>query len=291
MQVVLHTGAHMTDEGKLVANLIKNSEVLAQWGTHAPNPANYRNLIRKLLRDAAETSVGEDARDVVMNAVSPEQEPERLILSGPGFFGTPRMSAGGGRFYPSAEARLGYFHQMFPHDQLEFFFAIRNPASFLPAVFDAANFTAMAEFLRGTEPAEFCWSNLIHRLRDAYPDLPITIWCNEDTPLIWAEIMREMAGLDATVALDGEFALLGDIMTRPGMQRFEAYIASHPGMTEIQKRRVIAAFLDKFADDSAIEEELDVPGWTEQLVAHLTELYDEDLFAIQRIPGINLITP
>jgi hypothetical protein len=31
------------------------------------------------------------------------------------------------------------------------------------------------------------------------------------------------------------------------MQRFAAYLKSHPEMTEIQKRRVISTFLDKFA--------------------------------------------
>jgi hypothetical protein len=135
------------------------------------------------------------------------------------------------------------------------------------------------------------WSELIARIRNAHPDLPITVWCNEDTPLIWSQIVREIAGIDATVPIAGEFALLSEIMTKPGLQRFHAYIDSHPGMTEVQKRRVIAAFLDKFADEAAIEEELDVPGWTEAVVNRLTELYDEDLYEIQRLDGVQMITP
>jgi hypothetical protein len=121
--------------------------------------------------------------------------------------------------------------------------------------------------------------------------MPITVWCNEDTPLIWAQIVREMGGLDPTTAFEGEFSLLAEIMTASGMRRFESYLASHPGMTEIQKRRVIAAFLDKFVKEDAIEEELDTPGWTEQIVERLTEIYDEDIFEIQRVPGVNMITP
>ena len=281
----------MTDEDRLLTCLIMNRALLSGHGTEVPNPGTYRKLIRVLLRTAAKTAVSEDARDVVMNSIASEDEPDRLILSGPSFFGTPKMAAGGGTLYSSAEARLGYFRQIFPHDQLELFLAIRNLATFLPATFETTNFTSMGEFLHGTDPADMRWSDLVTRLRTAYPDLPITIWCNEDTPLIWAQILREMAGLDPLVALEGEFALLDEIMTEPGLQRFRAYVASHPGMTEIQKRRVIAAFLDKFADDTAIEEELDVPGWTEELVDHLTELYDEDVFAIQRIPGVNLIAP
>ncbi len=291
MQVVLHAGAHMTDEDRLSACLIKNRDLLSSYGTEIPNPGTYRKAVRILLRSATKEGITEDARDVVLEKAKLSQAPERLILSGPSFFGTPKMAAGGGELYSSAEARIGYFHQMFPNDQLELFMAIRNPATFLPAIFDATGFTSMTEYLRGADPASIQWSHLIGRLNAAFPDIPLTVWCNEDTPLIWAQIMREMAGLDPTVALEGEFSLLAEIMTAPGLQRFKSYIASHPSMTETQKRRVIAAFLDKFADEDAIEEELDVPGWTEELIDQLTELYDEDVFAIERMPGVNIITP
>jgi len=75
------------------------------------------------------------------------------------------------------------------------------------------------------------------------------------------------------------------------MQRFRAYLKSHPTMTEMQKRRVIAAFLDKFAIEDEIEEELDAPGWTEETIDALTDLYEEDMHVIARIPGVSFIAP
>ena len=110
-------------------------------------------------------------------------------------------------------------------------------------------------------------------------------------PLIWSQIIRDMAALDVQEKIAGGFDLLATIMSKEGMQRFRAYLDSHPDMSEIQKRRVIAAFLDKFALEEEIEEELDMPGWTEALVDELTEIYDDDVALIQRIPGVNLITP
>ena len=62
-------------------------------------------------------------------------------------------------------------------------------------------------------------------------------------------------------------------------------------MNEIQIKRVIVAFLDKFAIEEAVEQVIDMPGWTESFVNELTELYDEDVHAISRIPGVSLITP
>jgi hypothetical protein len=80
-------------------------------------------------------------------------------------------------------------------------------------------------------------------------------------------------------------------MSAEGMSRFQSYLESHPDMTEVQTRRVITAFLDKFAIDDMVEEEVDLPGWTEPLVDQLTEQYEEDIFEISRIPGVTYLSP
>ncbi len=103
--------------------------------------------------------------------------------------------------------------------------------------------------------------------------------------------MREMAGLDPATEVAGSTDLLHTIMSDEGMIRLEAFLVEHPGVTEIQKRRIYAAFLDKFAIEDAIEEELDLPGWTEQMVDQMTQSYDEDVYLIERIPGVTVLTP
>lgn len=62
-------------------------------------------------------------------------------------------------------------------------------------------------------------------------------------------------------------------------------------MTEIQKRRVISTFLDKFALEEKIEEELTLAGWTKDLMDDITDIHEEDMLDVQRIPGITLIAP
>jgi len=62
-------------------------------------------------------------------------------------------------------------------------------------------------------------------------------------------------------------------------------------MTTAEHPRVIAAFLDKYVIDDALEEELDMPSWTEELVEEMTEIYDEDVARIQEIPGVRVILP
>ena len=75
------------------------------------------------------------------------------------------------------------------------------------------------------------------------------------------------------------------------MKRFRAFLKENPTINEMQKRRVMSAFLDKYALDEAIEEELDLPGWDAAYVDMLSELYEDDLYEISRIPGVTVIAP
>lgn len=291
MKVVLHAGAHVTDDDLLVRCLTDNTDLLARHGTLAPHPTSYRKLIRDILQDMQQGRGAAEARKSLLAAIHLDDTTERLILSNPGFFGTPKMAASAGILYSAAEERLAALDMILAGAELELFIAIRNPATFLPAIFRQTPAGSLSELMRGKKPETVRWSEMILRVRTAFPDMPITLWCNEDTPLIWAEVVRELAGLDPTTAFEGEFLLLSRIMSEAGMKRFHSYLDTHPGMTEVQKRRVIAAFLDKFAEEEAIEEELDLPGWTEELVDRLSDLYDEDVYRIQRIPGVEVITP
>ncbi len=291
MQVVLHAGAHLTDDEKLLTCLIKNHDLIAQNGTHIPDPKLYRNLLRDCINQMQKTTLDPAMHGRLIKAVLDEKNPERIILANPSFFGTPKMAVSGERFYGMAVSRMQHLQDLFSQSDVELFLAIRNPATFLPAILDTTQFNTFSDLLRGADPANLRWAELVERLRNNFPNLAITIWCNEDTPMIWSQILREMAGLEETVTIEGEFALLPEIMTEEGTNRLLAYLEAHPNLNELQKRRVIALFLENFAESSAIEEELDYPGWTEEVINQLTEIYDEDLYQLQQIPGVNVIVP
>jgi len=220
-----------------------------------------------------------------------EEDAVRLIVAQPHFFAAPRGSLGNGQLYHKAAERMATTAALFPHDEIEMFMAVRNPATFLPELATQIPPEGLDNFFSTTDPTDLRWSDTFKAIRAAAPNIAITVWCNEDTPLIWAQIIREMAGLEHGAKIIGGFDLLSEIMSPEGMTRFRAYLKSHPVMTEMQKRRVIAAFLDKFAIADEIEEEIDMVGWDDDLIDELTEAYDEDILEIARIPGVTLIAP
>ncbi|NDW45571.1 hypothetical protein [Ruegeria sp. PrR005] len=293
MQVVFHTGAHGTDDERLIKCLLVNKEPFSNKGIAVPGPAQYRGLLKKVLSalDEAETDPDPDAREVLLDTILDGEVADRVVMSDSNLYGTRWSAIGKGMFYPRAPQRLAYLQSIFGYDQVEVFMAIRNPASFIPNVLTALPEKGIAEAMEGLNLEQLHWTHMVEAIRDAAPQIQLTIWCNEDTPLIWSQIIRDLAGLEHGTKIVGGFSLLSEIMSKEGMLRFRAYLAEHPELTEMQKRRVIAAFLDKYALEDAVEEELDLPGWTHELVDRLTELYDEDVFALQRIPGVQFIAP
>lgn len=291
MQVIFQTGAHSTEHERLLKCLLANKENFSAHGVAVPGPGRYRPLLRDTLEAMTRADPAPDARDVLVDTILDNEKADRVILLNTHFLGTQRDAIGDNRFYPLAEQKIGQLRQLFEFDQVEVFMAVRNPAAFVPSVLTSAPKPRAQAIMNSLDPTALQWSELVSRVRDSIPDVSLTLWCNEDAPLIWAQLLREIAGLEHGAQVEGEYSLLDEIMTPEGMKRFRAYLGQQPDMTEMHLRRIIAAFLDKFAKEDAVEEEIDLPGWTEDLVDELTDLYDEDVHAIQRIPGVQFIAP
>ncbi|MBJ6371460.1 hypothetical protein [Sedimentitalea arenosa] len=291
MQIILHTGAHGTDNDKLLRCLLRNQQQFAARGVSVPGPARYRDLLDETL-DAMQTAApAPDARAVLMDALLDDGTADRMILSNAFFFGPLRFAIRDGEIYPDAPARVAHLQRLFPGDRVEMFMALRNPASLLPAVIGKIGPHRENGVLGDATPESLRWSGCLARIHEAAPDVSMTIWCNEDSPVLWAAIIREMAGLPPGEKIVGGFDLLSEIMTPEGMKLFRAHLQRRPRMSEPRKRRVMMAFLEKHAIEEKIEEELDMPGWTDAEVDELTRLYDSDIERIRTLPGVNFIAP
>ena len=291
MKIIFHTGAHCTDEDRILKCLLRNKESFSQRGIAVPGPGKYRELLKDTFKALEAGPPAEGARDVLIDAILDDEVAERLILSNEHFFGSPRFALNNGQLYPDGPDRVAKMQQLFGEDRVELFMAIRNPASFLPAALQKVSPQRVADALGQVDPRSLLWSDLFRRIRQAAPGVKITTWCNEDLPLIWGEVVRRLAGLPLDERIAGGFDLLSEIMSKEGMQRFRVYLHQNPDMTEVQRRRVITAFLDKYALEDEIVEELDLPGWSDALVEQMTEIYEADIDAIADIPGVRVILP
>jgi hypothetical protein len=291
MQIVYHIGANCTDGERILRSLMRNSDQLSPRGIRIPGPGRYRQLLRETIATLANGAPNAQTRDILLDAIIDGQDVSRLVLSNSTFLCLPNVIFERGAFYGRARTKVAALRSLFPDDTIELHLAIRNPATFVPAVWSEVKGPDVNDFMGGLAPLEIRWSDVVARIRAAAPDVSLTVWCNEDTVLLWGELLHRIAGIGPDEPIKGEYDLLSTVMMPDGMKRFLSYMATHPGQNNAQIRRVIGAFLDKYAIPEAIEEEIDLPGWDARMVDQLTRAYEEDVARIAAMPGVTFITP
>ena len=288
MRIVYHLGAHCTDEDRLVRCLLKNRAVLAEQGIIVPSPTRYRKLMRDTAVQLRGGTATVENQALILDQIMEEAEAERLILSWDSFLSFPAWVIRGS-LYAAAGERIRAFTRIFPDIDTEFHLAIRNPATFLPALQSKVLAKGHEDILRGIDPVELRWSTAIEEILARNPGVPMTIWCDEETPLIWPEVLQAVSGHAPGTDLVDNDEVLAMIMSDIGLARMRTYIAEHPPESVAQRRRVATAFLERFARADRVEVEVDMPGWTHEVVAEMTHRYLEDVEYIRQMPGVTLI--
>lgn len=291
MQIVYHLGVHCTDNGQIFRTLARSRGIIEPDGIMLPHPDHFRPVIQSTLRSLAGAPAPAHVQEMVLDAIIAHDHPKRIVFSYPSFIGSPKLAIGENRFYPVATERTTRLRALFPQSEVQFFIGLCNPATFLPAIFARLGAEDFGAFLAQTDIEMLMWSELVERLQRAHPDCRLVVWANEDTPLIWPELIRSIAGVGPDYPLRGLHKFLFSLLSREGRLRLKAYMAAHPPDSIAKRRRVEAAFLERFALAEAVEEEIDHPAWTPERVALLTERYEEDLYRIERMEGVELMLP
>ncbi|OWU68571.1 hypothetical protein ATO2_11935 [Roseovarius sp. 22II1-1F6A] len=291
MEIVYHLGVHCTDEDALLRSLRRNAESLASEGVVVPDPARFRPVLREALINLRGSPASAEMQATMLDAVTDEDGTERVIFSNENFFCAPARAITGGRLYPMAGARAGWLRNLFPDAEIEFFISLRNPATLLPALSDRVHDADFNAWLKAGNYDDLRWSDVINALREGAPNAALTVWCNEDAPMIWPELVDRLALVGDGTSLKGRFDILSGLMKPGGVERLEAYLASHPVRNAAQRTRIISAFLDKFVRPGAVEMEIDLKGWDENLVARLTDDYERDVDLIRNMDGVTFVAP
>ncbi len=215
-----------------------------------------------------------------------------MILSHENLACYPAQSLGAEGLYPQLHLRMAGLANVFPSDICTFHVALRNPATLVPELLARANVTDYDALMGDTDPLDLRWRPVLLRLLDAAPDAGLVLWCNEDTPLLWPDILRAVAGDDGPDPLEGEDDMLVQLLPDAALARFREFVDTRDGpLRPDQRQRVTAAFLRKFARAEEMEVSVDLPGWSQGLVEEMTEAYDADVAEIAALPGVVFMLP
>ena len=288
MEIIFHLGAHCTDDGLLIRSILKNRAKLAEEGIGVPGPSRYRELLGEASTALRGGAADEDTEAGIIEAICDDETAERIVLSSDNFLCRADVVLAEDGLYPKA-GKSAWLRQCLPSHQAGFAMGLRNPATFVP---ELLRLTGQGEeALDDVSITDLLWSEVLADIAVANPGARIIAWCHEDTPFVWSEIIREITGHDPFTEIDGEFDMLDRIMSDEGMTRLIDFLDARQVTSQSKRRKAVAAFLEAHAIEEAVEAEIDLPGWTDETIDMLTQLYEDDVERIAAMPEVTLITP
>ena len=291
MQLAFHIGANCTDCDRLLKSVLKNADALLKEGTVVPGPGRYRALIRETIQSLDGAKPAPDTRDVLLDAIVENDNAERLVLSNDNFICIPNRIFDHGLLYSQAAAKTKGLSRLFPDDDVSLFLTIRNPVTFLQETFQRANANTVEAFLGIMQPQEIRWDDVVRRIKSAVPHIPLTVWCHEDSPLLWEQLIRAFSGATFDEPVAGGFDLLASIISPNGMAKLQELHQNPEIKSAPQKHELIAEIWEDEALSSEIEDEVTLDELDPALIAQMTKAYDEDVEKIGHMEGVNLLLP
>ena len=288
MQVMFHLGAHCTDDGLLIRSILKNRAKLADEGICVPGPSRYRELLGEASTSLRGEAADEDTEASILDAIRDDDTADRIVLSNENFLCRSDVAMAEDGLYPKSQ-KSAWLRQCLPSHEVEFALALRNPATFVPELLKAND--QGEEALDDVSIGDLLWSEVLADIAVANPGCRIVAWSHEDTPFIWSEIVREVTGHDPFTEVDGEFDMLERIMSSEGMTRLVEFLDARQVTSQSKRRRAVSAFLDAHAIPDAVVTQIELPGWTNELIEMLTDAYEDDLQKIASMPEITYIAP
>lgn len=288
MEIVYHVGAYGSGMGQIIRTLLRNRDELWKVGVEVPSPTRYRGVFGEAVVALNGGMASQDMQDMLLDAVLHSDHTERVVLSQPGFIGMPKRAITPQGLYSFAHKRLSGLSNLFPDSEVEFFLAVLHPARQVQELvaLQKGNYAAIME---GVDPLKLRWAPMFQRLVEALPGRRIIAWAQEDLPFTWPEVLRRMAGVPGTMPLLDDDAILAELLAAQPLAALRARIAAEPGLSISARRDIVEEAL-LAADLGAMEAEIQLPGWSQDLIDELSEIYADDQAELAALTGVEFIS-
>ncbi|MTD98992.1 hypothetical protein GIY56_01670 [Paracoccus sp. YIM 132242] len=289
MQMVFHLGVHGTDGDRLLKTLLNNRDSLTQHGTDIITPNRHRGLFEEALMSLKGGRATAEMQQIMLDAILHSESPARAVFSTTTFMGAPGRAVGQSGLYPQMGARAQALANLFPDHEVEFFLAIRNPATLIAEVLPIFPGGGYHVLMQGRQPLDLRWRDPIQALLRAVPGRRVVIWCHEDVPLIWPEIARLAGNIPPDVPLKGGMTYLEEILDKEGITRLKEALSTQDRLTVAQRRAMSSEVIQSHALPAVLDQVIDLPGWTQDVVDRVTDNYRADVAEIAVLPGVEFV--
>ncbi|WP_171125501.1 MULTISPECIES: hypothetical protein [unclassified Ruegeria] len=291
MQVAIHAGAAFTGEGRLLKALRAHKSVLTEHGVAAFGPRQYKQAFKPTFATSEPQFLTPEETSQVRAGLTSDPSIRRAVFQSNALIADSKAAIQDGQFYPRAGKLMSVLDQALEDIRIDFFFGLRNPGTFIPKLLMSLPDEDRENIIRNTDLSCLNWIGMVDDIRDMAPGVNITLWSNEESPLIWGDILRKMCGLPEDVTLEKEYNFLLSLLDEAGKEKANALLNARPDGEQTGIRYALADILEDHAQPELVEEELELPGWSTDIVDAFSELYEQDLERLESMPEVQLLRP
>lgn len=291
MQVVFHIGVHNTDSERVLKTLLNNREELLKIGTEPIPNSRHKGIFVDALMSLKGGAATPEMEQILLDAVIEEEDVQRIVFSMSGFMGASKIAVTARGFYSDIESRINGLMRLYPSAETEFFLAIRNPATLLNDILISNKNLSYHELMANANPLDLRWRDVAHRLARAAQGRRVVVWCFEDLPLIFPEVVRMIGNMPLEAQLRGGTQYVEELLTPGGRLKLKEAMKGYAQLSIRKRREIHGQVLNQYGMESILEQSIHLPGWTQELVDEISDNYYSDVAEIAVLPGIEFILP
>ncbi|WP_299363851.1 hypothetical protein [uncultured Paracoccus sp.] len=291
MKAAFYLGVHGTEPERMIRALMENRGWMLPNGIEPVPPSRHRGLFEEALAALSGGPATPEMEGVMLDSILDSDHPQRIIISQPGLIGIPARCLAEPGFFSAAGPKMVAAANLFPSAEAEFFLALRNPATLIPFLLGKIDPSRADQLISGRNPEEMRWAPAVRQILQSIGRRRLVLWCHEDTPLIWPEVLRRVGTIPPDVPLRAGLSALADVLTPEGMTELRASLAAAPRLTIETRRDIFVRVLGQHARPDAVETTIALSGWTQERVDRMTATYDRDIAEIAALPGVEFIAP
>ena len=291
MKMAFHIGVHGTDGDRLLRTLQENSDELLRHETEIVPPDRHSEFLDQTLMQLQGGTATDEIEALLLDSLLVTEEPQRAIFSSTSFLGAVGRIIGQPGFYWQLGTRAASLVNLFPNQDVEIFAAIRNPATLLSDMLPHFWGGDYEKFMQGHHPEALRWREPARQLVQAVQGRRVVLWCHEDAPLIWPEVIRLISDVDPDTPMKATMLYMKELLDAQAFEKLRETLGTQDRLSVAGRREICARFLQDHAGDDALAQEIDMPGWTQELIDRMTENYYQDVAEIAAMPGVEFIIP
>jgi hypothetical protein len=271
---------------QLVRTLSRIAPNLSSAGISIPDPETYRSAFSRKAR-------GEDGGafmplEIERISQAINEDADLIVLSFDDILGHPTRIFDRGVIHSDAASRIEFLRSQFPNRELSLFFTAADPGAVMAAMLSQGALTnttaAQAISMRPL------WSDLMERIDAQHPDLPITLWAQEDTPCTWPVVLREILNLPEGRSVSGGLHMAGYLLDEKGRAGLSNHLKTSPPKSERALVATLSDYLSTHAVDHKLTFDISLDGWSQEVIDDFALIYEQDLDACLDIEQMRLIT-